>query len=117
MPTNGALTRGNRSVATSSFIGRSREMSDAGRMLARTRLLTLAGVGGVGKTRLARRLADTMVWRFRDGVTFVELAPLVDGDLLEPTVAAALGLRDSGRRATTPLLDYLADRRMLLVLD
>lgn len=92
-------------------------MSDAGRMLARTRLLTLAGVGGVGKTRLARRLADTMVWRFRDGVTFVELAPLVDGDLLEPTVAAALGLHDSQRRETTPLLEYLADRRMLLILD
>src|SRR3954471_7642898 len=102
MPSKGALTSENRSGARSSFIGRSREMSDAGRMLARTRLLTLVGVGGVGKTRLARRLAETMVWRFRDGVTFVELAPVTDGGLLEPTVAAALGLHDSERRATTP---------------
>lgn len=86
-------------------------------MLARTRLLTLSGVGGVGKTRLARRLAETMVWRFRDGVTFVELASLTDGDLLEPTVAAALGLHDNERCGTTPLLDHVADRRMLLILD
>jgi predicted ATPase len=114
MPIQGALTRENRSGATSSFIGRSQEMSDAGRMLAKTRLLTLAGVGGVGKTRLAKRLAETMIWRFRDGVTFVELAALMDGELLEPTVAAALGLHDSERHT---LLDHLVDRRMLLVLD
>ncbi|TMR25276.1 LuxR family transcriptional regulator [Nonomuraea turkmeniaca] len=86
-------------------------------MLSTGRLLTLTGPGGVGKTRLALRLAETVRDRFRDGVEVVELAALETGDLLEPTVAATLGLRDAGPDTATVLVDYLSSRRMLLVLD
>ncbi|MEU7891927.1 AAA family ATPase [Nonomuraea sp. NPDC049152] len=99
------------------FVGRRHEVSEARRMLSRTRLLTLTGTGGVGKTRLADRVAGTLERTYRDGVEVVELATLEAGDLLGPTVAAALGLRDAGTDPMTMLVDYLADKRMLLVLD
>ncbi|GAA2430287.1 LuxR family transcriptional regulator [Actinomadura vinacea] len=86
-------------------------------MLSRGRLLTLTGAGGVGKSRLALRVVETVRGRFADGVRLVELATLADGELLEPTVAASLGLHDAGPRPMALLLDYLADKRMLLVLD
>ncbi|MGI5289869.1 ATP-binding protein [Nonomuraea polychroma] len=101
----------------SSFIGRRRELSECRRILSTSRLLTLTGPGGVGKTRLALRLAETLRGRFRDGVEVVELATLETGDLLEPTVADALELRDAGPNAGQVLVDYLSNRRMLLVLD
>ncbi|WP_327581223.1 LuxR family transcriptional regulator [Nonomuraea sp. NBC_00507] len=101
----------------SSFVGRRRELSESRRMLASSRLLTLTGPGGVGKTRLALKLAEVLRGSFRDGVEVVELASLETGELLEPTVAAALGLRDAGPDPVKVIIDYLSDRRMLLVLD
>ncbi|MFC7722043.1 ATP-binding protein [Nonomuraea recticatena] len=86
-------------------------------MLSHARLLTLTGVGGVGKTRLAARVAETLGRTYRDGVETVELATLEAGDLLAPTVAAALGLPEAGPDPATMLVDHLADKRMLLVLD
>ena len=111
------LTRDDRSAEATSFIGRRQEMADVRRLLPRTRLLTLTGPGGVGKTRLAMRAAQALRGWFPAGVTFVELAALEDGALLEATVAAALGLRDTGRLGVPVLVDHLADKRMLLVLD
>ncbi|MER6943192.1 LuxR family transcriptional regulator [Nonomuraea sp. NPDC000554] len=92
-------------------------MTTARRLLSRARLLTLTGAGGVGKTRLALRVAESLKPTFGDGVEVVELAALEDGELLEPTVAAALGVRDAGPSPMAVLVDYLADKRMLLVLD
>lgn len=86
-------------------------------MLSRTRLLTLTGTGGVGKTRLALKVAETVERAYKDGVAVVELATLEAGELLAQTVAAALGLRDIGPDPVTVLVDYLSDKRMLLVLD
>ncbi|MFI7439318.1 ATP-binding protein [Nonomuraea indica] len=101
----------------SSFVGRRHELATARRMLAKARLLTLTGTGGVGKTRLALRLAETVGGAYKDGVERVELATLESGDLLGPAVAATLGLYDEGGDSVTLLMEYLSDKRMLLVLD
>src|SRR5882757_9835811 len=87
-------------------------------MLSASRLLTLTGVGGVGKTRLALRVAAGVRRAFVDGVWLVELAALQDHTLLEQTVADTVGLRDrSARPPLEVLVDYLRDRQLLLVLD
>ncbi|MFF5205835.1 ATP-binding protein [Streptosporangium sp. NPDC000396] len=117
MITHDALTRDHPQIEASSFVGRRQEMADVRRLLPRTRLLTLTGAGGVGKTRLARRTAQSLGGRFRDGVEFVELATLEDSELLGPAVAAALGLRDTRSHTMPVLTDYLRGKRMLLVLD
>ncbi|WP_315987478.1 ATP-binding protein [Actinomadura sp. HBU206391] len=101
-----------------SFVGRRRELSEARRLLGRTRLLTFTGVGGVGKTRLALRVARDARRTFEDGVWLVELAPLQDEELLPQTVASTLGLADrSARSALDCLADFVADKRLLIVLD
>jgi predicted ATPase/DNA-binding NarL/FixJ family response regulator len=101
----------------SSFIGRRRELSEVRRALSTTRLLTLTGGAGVGKTRLALRVADDARRAFPEGVWLVELAALGDPDLLVHTVAGALGLPDQAVSPTERLVEYLADKRLLLVLD
>jgi len=101
-----------------SFIGREPELTEIRRLFAGTRLLTLSGVGGVGKTRLAIELAARLRDEFPDGVSFVDLAPLTDSQLVVPTLARTLGLRDAGSRPLVErLAGYLRSRRLLLVLD
>lgn len=100
------------------FVGRRRELAEAKRLFTLTRLVTLTGVGGVGKTRLAIRLARDLARDLRHGVCFVPLAELRDPELLGHAVADALGLRDSSREWTTDILAaHLADKQMLLLLD
>ncbi len=82
-----------------------------------TRLLTLTGPGGVGKTRLALHVAHEMAGACPHGVWFVELADLDDARLVAPAVGETLGIDPVGEDAVTPLVDHLADRRLLLVLD
>ncbi|MFI7124958.1 ATP-binding protein [Nonomuraea sp. NPDC050153] len=99
------------------FVGRRHEISQVRRLLAQTRLLTLTGVGGVGKTRLARRVSEILPQRYRDGVRLVELATIDDEDLLAPAVAAALGIQDRTPDLEALLIEHLADKQLLLVLD
>jgi predicted ATPase len=83
-----------------------------------TRLLTLAGAGGSGKTRLAVEVARNLVGTYPDGVRLVELAPLSEGDLVAQEVAGALGVQEiPGQPLVKTLVDALGDREMLLVLD
>ncbi|SEL01723.1 ATP-binding protein [Rhodococcus maanshanensis] len=109
---------GNLPAELTSFIGRRHEITEARRLLATTRLVTLAGVGGVGKTRLALRVAEDSRRSFTDGVWFVALGDLQDSELLAESVAGALGLPDQPGRSLTHLLtDQLSTRHTLLVLD
>ncbi|MBW8483715.1 ATP-binding protein [Actinomadura parmotrematis] len=107
---------GNLPPATGRFVGRQAELAAAGRLPARARLLTLTGPGGVGKTRLALRLAARAA--APDGAWLVELAGLHDPELLAPHVAAALGVASrAGADVPAALVAHLAEREPLLVLD
>lgn len=106
-------------VQVTSFVGRERELEEVGRLLAETRLLTVVGAGGSGKTRLVLQLGAGMLDRYRDGVWLVELARVSDGAAVGDATARSLGLRevDSMRPALDRLVDHLRAREVLLVLD
>jgi predicted ATPase/class 3 adenylate cyclase len=100
------------------FVGRESEVDEARRILATTRLLTLTGPGGTGKTRLAIRVAAGLGSTFGDGVFFVDLAPLTDPGLVGATTARTLGLSEQAQRPIIELLkEHLESREILLVLD
>ncbi|MEV0387969.1 LuxR C-terminal-related transcriptional regulator [Nonomuraea sp. NPDC050643] len=101
-----------------SFVGRRHEVAEVKRLLAASRVVTLTGTGGVGKTRLALRVGQEVRRAFRDGVRLVELAALPGPDLLAETVLEALEIRDrTGRAPLEVLRDFLRERQMLLILD
>jgi predicted ATPase/DNA-binding CsgD family transcriptional regulator len=105
-------------VELTSFVGRRQELREVKRLLTTTRLLTLTGSGGVGKTRLALRAAAEMARGFPDGGWFVPLESIDDPLLVSQAVFAALGAQDqSAARSLSTLTDYLAGKRLLLVLD
>jgi predicted ATPase/DNA-binding CsgD family transcriptional regulator len=101
-----------------SFIGRRAQLSDVKNLLSGSRLVTLMGIGGVGKTRLALQAADKVRRDFADGVRLVELGELRDPALLVDVVAGAVGLRNRSDRPTPEVLvEFLLTRTLLLVLD
>ncbi len=102
----------------SSFVGREKELAEVKRLVETTRLLTLTGSGGCGKTRLALAAAGELVEGFEDGVWMVELASLVDPSLVPQAGTSTLGIREQpGRSPTEALSYYLRSRKVLLVLD
>jgi len=101
-----------------SFVGRHKEVVEVKRALAMTRLLTLTGAGGSGKTRLALEVARDLVRAYQDGVWMVELAPLSEGGLVPKAVAEALGMPEQpGRPITATLVQSMSDKEQLLVVD
>lgn len=105
-------------VETTSFVDRRGEQAAGREMLSRARLVTLTGPGGVGKTRLAARIAARAERTFPDGVRFVHLAGLRDPELVPLAVADALGLHDhSAGPPADALVAHVRDRKVLLVLD
>lgn len=105
-------------VQLTTFIGREHQMAEAKRLLATTRLLTLTGPGGTGKTRLSLQMAADVLDAFPDGVWLVELAPLSDAALVPQTVASTWSVREQpGRPLLETLSDYLRAKSLLLILD
>jgi predicted ATPase/DNA-binding SARP family transcriptional activator len=101
-----------------SFVGRERELTQGAELLARSRLLTLTGPPGSGKTRLALRLASDHSREYPHGSFFVPLATLTDPRLVDSTIARALGLSEvPGETALESVKAFLQSRRVLLVLD
>jgi predicted ATPase/class 3 adenylate cyclase len=101
-----------------SFIGRERELAETKKLLANTRLLTLLGAGGLGKTRLSLQLAADVMDDFPDGVWFVELAPLADAQLVPQAVASVLGVKEAaGHQVIDALVEHVKDRKLSLILD
>jgi predicted ATPase/class 3 adenylate cyclase len=100
------------------FVGRDAELVEAADLLAGTRLLTLTGPGGTGKTRLSLQLAARVSDDFPDGVFFVPLEPIRDPQLVTPRIASAIGVSESiSRPVTESLADWLREKKVLLVLD
>jgi len=103
---------------TSEFVGRTAELRQIDGLLLDARLVTLAGPGGVGKTRIVLRAADAAAHRYADGVCLVELSALRDPQLLPHTIARRLGLAERSLASQRDaLLTHLSDRRLLLILD
>ena len=107
---------GNLPVQLTSFVGRA-EIASAAALLATTRLLTLVGPGGTGKTRLALQLATDVGSAYPDGTFFVGLDAVLDPELVAPAILAVLDVPDGAGPALDRLAEYLRDRRLLLVLD
>jgi predicted ATPase/serine/threonine protein kinase/uncharacterized protein HemY len=101
-----------------SFIGRERELEHVARLLATSSLVTLSGIGGCGKSRLAREAAAQLRSQFTDGIWLVDLAPLADEALIPQAIAAALGVREDPRRPIMELVTtFISTKQVLLILD
>ena len=101
-----------------SFVGREEEIAEVRRLLGRTRLLTLTGAGGTGKTRLALQVAAEVLTEYRDGSFFVDLSSVTDSALVPSVVAQALGVPEvAGRPLLEAVKTHLHDKELLLVLD
>ena len=108
---------GNLPPALTSFVGRGREMAEVKRLVSERRLVTLSGPGGAGKTRLALAVARPLLEEY-EGVWWVELAALPDGDLVPQVVAQTLGVREApGLSPTEALAEHVGSEKALLVLD
>ena len=102
------------------FIGRRRELAEVVALFKEpgTRLVTLTGPGGVGKTRLALQVARALPGHYQDGIFFVDLSPILIPDLVVGRIARALGLKEGPARSPVDsIIDHLRDRRCLLLLD
>jgi predicted ATPase/class 3 adenylate cyclase len=111
-------TPNNLPTQLTSFIGRDDQVREAKQLLARSRLLTLTGPGGTGKTRLSLEIAANVLDQFPDGVYFVPLSAIHDPELVPSAIAQALAISTTGqRRPIEALVDHLREKRTLLVLD
>jgi non-specific serine/threonine protein kinase len=113
-----AATPNNLPGNATSFVGREQETAECLRRLGQARLLTLTGVGGSGKTRLALQVAARLLPEYPDGIWFVDLAPVTEPDRVVVAMALSLGLRDEpGKTTAQALVEHLGSRRALILLD
>jgi predicted ATPase/DNA-binding SARP family transcriptional activator len=105
-------------VPMTSFIGREKEIAEVLTLLGKFRLVTLTGAGGAGKTRLAIQSSSKLLSKFKDGVFWVELAPLTDEALVPPATAKALGVREVPNQLLNETLsNFLRSKQLLLIMD
>ncbi|HUG16847.1 MAG TPA: TIR domain-containing protein [Thermomicrobiales bacterium] len=117
-PTLRPTAQANLPSPASSFVGREQEVAEVAALLHTERIVTLTGPGGIGKTRVAIAAGHRLSDSYADGVVFVDLAPLRDSTLVLPTIAAAVGVRESGQTLIADALaTVLRPRRLLLILD
>ncbi|QFY11550.1 ATPase [Nonomuraea phyllanthi] len=115
---SGWRREGNLPAELTSFVGRTRLLANLKRSLSQSRLVTVTGIGGVGKSRTVLRLAHQLRTHYSDGVWFADLARLQDAGMVKQTIASSLGIADhSSRAASESLSEWVADREMLLILD
>lgn len=115
---HGSGSRTNLPFPLTSFVGRTSQVAEVTRLASTTRLLTLTGPGGVGKTRLALEVAGQLLPQFADGIWMVDLAPLSQASDVPQAVALALSVRQEAKRPVlTTLVDALQEREMLVLLD
>jgi predicted ATPase/class 3 adenylate cyclase len=111
-------TPNNLPTQLTSFVGRERDVEEAKKLLRHTRLLTLTGPGGMGKTRLSLQVAADLINGFEGGVYFVPLSAVRDPELIASAIAQSVGIQVSGNRLPVDAVnEFLADRDVLLVLD
>jgi len=111
-------TRHNLPIQLTSFVGRDQELAEVDKLLRGSRLVTLTGVGGAGKTRLALQAAAALETEFPDGRWLADLAPLSEPHLVTQRLADVLGLREQPNRPMIDsLVEYLRTKKVLLVLD
>jgi predicted ATPase len=112
------VTPNNLPEQVTSFIGRERETADLENLIGRSRLVTVVGTGGLGKTRLSVQVAANVIDDFPDGVWLIELAPISEPRLVPQAVASVLGVTETaGAPVVDALLAHVRDRRYLIVLD
>ncbi|MFC9357416.1 protein kinase [Rhodococcus sp. NPDC057014] len=117
-PSTGLVGKGNIPAELTSFVGRHTELSEIKSLLSASRLVTMTGIGGVGKTRLALRVAAKLAPGFQHGAWLVELGELTDESLLSDVVAATLGIREApATTRTDALIEFLRARNLLLIID
>jgi len=113
-----SVLRNNLPFLLTSFVGRLREMDEIRQLLTRHRLVTLTGIGGCGKTRLALQVAAEHAESFQHGVWLIDLYSITTGDLILPTVVTTLQVREQpGRTLEATLVDFLREKQLLLILD
>jgi predicted ATPase/class 3 adenylate cyclase len=111
-------TPSNLPAEMTSFVGREREVGEVCDLVRRSRLVTLTGPGGAGKTRLSLRVAEALRPEYPGGAFFVELAPVGDASLIPPTIAEAIGLPEDPKRPVIEVLEaHLRELQLLLVAD
>ncbi len=111
-------TPNNLAQQLNSFVGRGRELAEVRRLLSTNRLVTLLGMGGIGKSRLSVQLGAEVLDDYPDGVWLIELAPLADAQLVPQAVASVLGVKEeAGGTVLDALLKFARDRTLLLILD
>jgi len=113
-----SIRKDNLPVQMTNFIGRENEIKKAKELLSKTKLLSLVGTGGTGKTRLSLQVAAEMINDFKDGVWFIELASLSEPLYIIDEIAIIFNLPEDGKRKTIDIiLDYLKEKEALLILD